>query len=181
MKSINPTMRARQSGFTLIEALVTFLILAIGLLGLAGLQTKGLQFDQSAYQRTQAALLASDIADRMRANVTAAQAGSTGAGGYNIAHGATISSAPDCVASTCSTTNMSQFDIDQWKTALAQLLPSGDGSIVTAANAGATALIPTVDVTITVYWNELRNGASGINCPRLTDADLMCFQLQVTL
>lgn len=177
MKRSCLSTRRLQTGFTLVEALVTFLILAIGLLGLAGLQAKGLTFDQSAYQRTQAALLAGDIADRMRANVTTARV--TGVGGYNIAFGATISSAPNCIGASanCSTANMSQFDLDQWKAALKSLLPSGDGAISTAANAVA----PMVDVTITVYWDELRNGATGIKCPRLSDSDLMCFQLQVTL
>lgn len=57
-----------QSGFTLIEILVTMLVMAIGFLGLAALQTSGLQQSQNTYFRTQADILARDIADRMRAN-----------------------------------------------------------------------------------------------------------------
>ena len=167
-------MRRAQAGFTLVEAMVTFLILAIGLLGLAGLQAKGLTFDQTAYQRTQAALLASDIADRMRANVTATRLSE-----YKIAYGVT-KSAQVCVGTSanCSTAQIAQFDLYQWKIALDQLLPKGDGSITTAAN---VALAPMLDVTINVYWDELRNGKIGTNCPRLSDNDLMCFQLKVTL
>ena len=57
------------SGFTLIEVLISMLILAVGLLGLAGLQATGLRNNLSAYNRSQATQLAYDMADRMRANV----------------------------------------------------------------------------------------------------------------
>ncbi len=55
-------------GFTLLEILVAVLVLSIGLLGIAGLQVTGLRFNHSAYARTQATLLAYELADRMRAN-----------------------------------------------------------------------------------------------------------------
>ena len=57
-------------GFTLIEVLVTLLILAIGLFGVAALQFRGLQYNQDAYLRSQVSFLAYDIADRMRMNRT---------------------------------------------------------------------------------------------------------------
>jgi type IV pilus assembly protein PilV len=63
---------ARQRGMTLIEILVAIVVLSIGLLGLAGLQLKGLQVGQGSTYRWQAAMLAEDIADRMRADRTSA-------------------------------------------------------------------------------------------------------------
>jgi len=51
------------------HALVAMLVLAIGLLGLAGLQVVGLRNNQSAYLRAQATQLAYDMADRMRTNI----------------------------------------------------------------------------------------------------------------
>ena len=56
------------AGFTLIEILVAMLIIAIGVLGIAALQFKGLQYNQDAYFRTQVNFLAYDIADRIRLN-----------------------------------------------------------------------------------------------------------------
>jgi len=56
------------SGFTLIEVLVSLLILAIGLLGIAALQFKGLRYSNAAFIRSQINFLAYDIADRMRMN-----------------------------------------------------------------------------------------------------------------
>ena len=66
----------KQSGFTLLEVLVAMLVLAIGLLGLAGLMTSSMRDNLSASHRTQATWLAYDILDRMRANRTSAIAGS---------------------------------------------------------------------------------------------------------
>ena len=60
--------RKNGSGFTLLELLVTLIVLSIGLLGLGLMQTAGLGFTKTAYARTQAMMLASDIADRVRAN-----------------------------------------------------------------------------------------------------------------
>ncbi len=68
MSSIVITPRSRQRGFSLIEVLVAMLILAIGLLGLAALQTQGMRFNHDAYVRTSATTLATDIIDKMRLN-----------------------------------------------------------------------------------------------------------------
>lgn len=55
-----------EAGFTLIEALVAIMIMALGLIGLALMQAQGLKFTTGAYSRTQASMLANDIIDRMR-------------------------------------------------------------------------------------------------------------------
>ena len=61
-----------QRGTTLIEVLIALIVLSIGLLGLALLQVTSVQSNHSAYYRSQATVLAHDLADRMRANRTAA-------------------------------------------------------------------------------------------------------------
>jgi type IV pilus assembly protein PilV len=58
--------KRKATGFTLIEVLVTMLILAVGLLGIAALQLKGLQFNHDSALRSQISNLAYDVADRMR-------------------------------------------------------------------------------------------------------------------
>lgn len=55
-------------GFTLIEVLVTFLLLTIGLLGVANMQLSGKKYNFEAWQRSQAAFYLNDIIERMRAN-----------------------------------------------------------------------------------------------------------------
>lgn len=135
-----PSPRDFANGFTLIEVLVTVLILSIGLLGLAGLQIKGLQFNQSAYLRSQATILAYDIIDRMRANHTAAVDGD-----YVVALDAAPQGQTGCesATATCSEADFASFDLNQWKCSLGNwdtnsicttlgikgLLPDGDGEI----------------------------------------------------
>ena len=62
----------KSRGFTLIEILVAVLVLALGLIGLAALQATGIKNVQTAYNRSQAVHLAQDMADRIRANTSAA-------------------------------------------------------------------------------------------------------------
>ena len=57
---------SRQRGFTLVEVLVTVIIISIGLLGVAGLQLAAMRSNHSAYLRTQATIAAYDLIDRMR-------------------------------------------------------------------------------------------------------------------
>ena len=136
------TVNAHQRGFTLIEILVTVIILAIGLLGLAGLQLGGLRYSFSAYQRSQATIMANDIADRMRANRTVAEAG-----GYDIDIG-DDSDEVDCTGNgaNCTPDDMAAADVYEWKQALEDTLPAGDCSI---ANNGGT-------FTITIQWDDTR-------------------------
>lgn len=66
----------RQKGLSLLEVLVSLVLLSIGLLGLAGLQATALKSGHSASLRSQATILAYDILDEMRANSIQASAGS---------------------------------------------------------------------------------------------------------
>jgi type IV pilus assembly protein PilV len=120
-----PAQRSYSRGFSLLEVLVALLVLSIGLLGLAALQTVGLKFNTQSYQRTQAVLNAYDIIDRMRANPAAVAAGSYD----NIAISDPIPTPTDCGSSNCSSAQMATYDIAQWKTALASLLAAGKGAI----------------------------------------------------
>ncbi|MFQ5936254.1 MAG: type IV pilus modification protein PilV [Acidiferrobacterales bacterium] len=114
--------RHRQRGFSLMEVLVALLVLSIGLLGLAALQTVGLKFNTQSYQRTQAVLNAYDIIDRIRANP-----GGMTAGSYdNVDIAATPPAPPTC---PCSATQMATLDVSEWKTGLANLLAAGRGAI----------------------------------------------------
>lgn len=66
------TVPTRSSaGFSLIEVLVSIVVLSIGLLGTAGLMSASLKNTNTAFYRSQATFLADDIVDRLRANLTA--------------------------------------------------------------------------------------------------------------
>ena len=91
-------------GFSMIEVLISLLVLAFGLLGFALLQTLNLRYTQSANYRTQATNLAYDMLDQMRANrlTTAAYAGATfavgGASGANCTRPVATVTVPQNIA-----------------------------------------------------------------------------------
>ena len=64
----------RMSGFSIVEVLVALVVLAVGMLGIAALYVESLRAGRTAVYRTQAVNLASDMADRIRANRTAGDA-----------------------------------------------------------------------------------------------------------
>ncbi|WP_206606719.1 type IV pilus modification protein PilV [Steroidobacter cummioxidans] len=68
MMSLQLRSPANQRGFTLVEILVTVVLISVGLLGVAALQLTTLRGNQDAYVRSQASVLAGDILDRMRVN-----------------------------------------------------------------------------------------------------------------
>lgn len=61
----------KQKGFSLIEILVTMLLVSIGLLGMAALQGRTIGYTQDSIQRNTAAVLASDLLELIRANPSA--------------------------------------------------------------------------------------------------------------
>ena len=154
MKIISKPVRIwdRQRGFTLLEVLIAVMLLAVGLLGLAGLQAVSLRNNHSAYLRSQATMLTYDIIDSMRSNRKAAAA-LPPTPNYDIAIGTPGSaSPPDCMAIVCTGSEMAIAEIADWKQSLASLLPSGDGSI-------APGVAPNV-VTVTVQWTDGRGAAA---------------------
>ena len=162
----------RNNGFSLIEVLVAIVVLSIGLLGLAGLQTAGLKSNNSAYQRSQASILANEILDRMRANRVGIQAGY-----YNDPYSGGTPGRPSCIDTTvgCGTENMADYDVYYWETSLANTLPNGQGAI-TGTGAGSV-------FTITVMWDDNRTGAIGTNCPSTPDPanELTCFVISTRI
>jgi type IV pilus assembly protein PilV len=101
---------------------VAVAVLSIGLLGLAGLQVSGLRLNHSAYLRTQATLLAYELADRMRANRIGFNAGNY--------HNPTAAQINNCRAvAGCTPAEMAQNDVWEWQQALARLLPGGQGLV----------------------------------------------------
>lgn len=151
--------RKHQSGFSLLEVLVTILILAIGLLGLAGLIASSMRNNHGAFYRTQAVWLAYDISDRMRANRQLALSGSYN---FNNLASGTVPTAGTSIAS---------IDLAQWSAAAATL-PSGR---VSAAVDGGTRR-----VIITVQWNDTR-ATNAPDAAAQTEAASRQFSMQTQL
>jgi type IV pilus assembly protein PilV len=113
-------------GFSLIEVMIALLILGVGLLGVASLQSKGFQFSYQAYSLTQANLLAYDIMDRIRANDKLAYQGN-----YVIDDCHTVNIPTDCNSASCTSEQLVKFDINNWCTNIDKSLPADSiGTIV---------------------------------------------------
>lgn len=149
MYATHTTRRSR--GFTLVEVLVTLLVLSIGLLGIAKLLLVSSRANDSAYLRTQATALAYSILDSMRANRQAAVDGD-----YNGSSGAAANPGTQCpVGSPCSGGSIAQYDMWNWQQALTTGLgPSGSGTVATANVTDAVTGGTDVTATITVQWND---------------------------
>lgn len=151
--------RKTQSGFTLLEVLVSIVILGLGLLGLAALQAASMESGHSASLRTQATVLAYSIVDSMRANRCNAKLGA-----YDIAMS---SNAPGGGT-------MAQQDVANWLTEVASRMPSGDGQVRRSAGCadGAALVTPAgcdstpTPIAVVVQWNDSR-GVGGSGSQRL--------------
>lgn len=123
----------RQQGVTLIEVLVSLLVLAVGLLGAAALQLNALKYTDSAMMSSQASFIAYDMMDRIRANPLA---------DYNL-------DALDDVPSGVASNEARQQDLHDFKTNIRQF-----------AGAAATGRIRVVkqQVTISIDWDDARAG-----------------------
>jgi type IV pilus assembly protein PilV len=107
-------LRRHARGVTLIEVLVTMVIVAIGLLGLAGLQVRGLSIQKDAHGRAIATQLALDLADRMRSNAPAVAAGDYD---FTVAYPTGTYAAPlapDCESNACTPAQQAQYDLNRW-------------------------------------------------------------------
>jgi type IV pilus assembly protein PilV len=140
---MNRTCPKNQQGFGLIEILVAVLVLAIGLLGMASLQVKGIQMTTGALSRTQALFLAEDIIERARANRDLV-------GSYAVASGA----APSCdVTYAIDNFSVAANDVAEWRNQVSCLLPEGDATVAISGN------VVTVTMTWTARSGEATDGS----------------------
>ncbi|MDH5823828.1 type IV pilus modification protein PilV [Luteimonas sp. RD2P54] len=137
------SLAGRTAGFSMIEVMVALLVLALGLLGFALLQTMNLRYTQSANQRTQATNLTYDLLDQMRANRFAA-AWYAGEAGADFDAGEVTSA--DCEERTVGTVAI-EDSIERWQCQVFRTLGESAGARVTYA-AGL--------VTVAVSWGDQR-------------------------
>lgn len=155
--SMSPTFRKRQAGLSLLEVLVSALVLSAGLLGLASLQIAGMKTTHNSHQMQQATWLVNDLLEQMRANRVAAANGD-----YNV-NGAPDCSvgAPDCSSGTCSATNLAAYDLFRIRcgdgVSVRNSLINGVLTVTCADPADVTSC--NTGVTVGLQWDE-RNSSS---------------------
>jgi len=160
----------RESGFGLIEVLVSVVVIAIGLLGIAKMHALAIGNTRISGSRAVAAIYAGSMSSAMQANPAFWQTGTLSSGTVNVVNSAigatpTLSgtmanlagqnanctySAANPTPPTCTPTAMAAHDLRTWGTSLQQL-PAGNGTVVCTATTPQT--LP-VTCTITTTWEE---------------------------
>ena len=161
-----------QSGFTLIEALVTAFILAVGIMGIVSLLSISKVSQHESIQRTRAVVLAGDLLERIRRNPA-------GMSVYNVGLSAPLGDAsrgtepvPNCHSATCSKTELAAHDLWTWERLL-----DGASAIVTdggAPTVGLSDVSACIDFTaddgrqntgivdVVIQWQGLQETADAV-------------------
>lgn len=121
--------KPNQAGYTLVEVLVSVLVLSGGIIGTAGLQLTALRTAQQTAYQTAAIQLVSEIADKMRANAGRFNLPDELNPFVNLEYSASVDSLPPivkaCHAANCNAEELAHFEIHEWKTRIKTALPGG--------------------------------------------------------
>ncbi|MEM1141996.1 MAG: type IV pilus modification protein PilV [Pseudomonadota bacterium] len=142
---------SRDTGFTLIEVVISVLILLVGLLGVVGMQMLSFQTNQGAYFRSQATYVASEILDAMRANPTALASYD----GTYPDDGVPPDQGCDGAAG-CTPDQAANQDLREWSAHFTDVTGVGTAAFrPTLPNGRVTITTSTApDVTVQVIWTE---------------------------
>ncbi|OUS30399.1 type IV pilus modification protein PilV [Thalassotalea sp. 42_200_T64] len=149
-----------QRGFSLLEVLISMLIITFGMFGVAKLQLNALRDVQNAHYASKAASFATQMAEQITANSTALE-------NYQLAANQQVSASVNCSSTSCSSGNIAKYDLQLWQQKIANALPFGQAEIITTAHTA----------NIIVRWDQNRNGSSGLNCPKKDNKDLECSRI----
>lgn len=141
----------------MIEALVSILILSIGLLGMAGLQVNAQSFQKNAWTLHRISELVTDISEKMRSNPVGVNSGLyTYAESYADVKADTFT-LNNCgtVGTACTVANLASDDIATWVTKAQTNIPQGSVLLTGDINAGFVA---------TVLWQDKESTANPRVC-----------------
>lgn len=134
----------RQNGFTLVEVLVSLVVMAVGMLGIAALYIEGLKSGTTSVIQANAVNLAADMADRIRLN-----------SGANIAYAGAGpgTNANNCVngAANCAPAQLAADDWFWWTQDIVNRMPPGAAANIGVANPGGGTIFT---YTILLTWPE---------------------------
>jgi len=142
------TAQRGQAGFTLLEILVSLLLIAIGVVGTAGLQALALKMNQGGQLRSQAVVLGIDLIERIEANNIAAIAGGYAPTTYPTSY------TTDCTAAFCSPADLATYDLVEFRQRVLAQLPNAS---ITVSMSGTGP----VTYSVRIDWIERISKAKG--------------------
>lgn len=167
----------REGGFSLIEILVSMLVVAVGILAVLGVQARTLADAQNGVRRAQVIRLIDDLSERMQVNPSAL----ANLGDYVVAFGSPTPAGVDCATAACSGSDLAKYDVAGWKQLIEDTLPGGDAQIFKAAGENVSD-DQRRQLGVMVAWSEneretgnaaqddelkapLEVSSSGVDCP----------------
>ena len=156
----------RQAGMTMLEVLITLVILAFGLLGLAGLHLKIQTLDLEAYQRAQAILVLRDMVERIKANKANVADYVSASTIYGTGYTATCPGATQAAKDICEWTNTLKGAAESSSGTQVGAMIGARGCVhqITAPDATAGVCLPGA-YRVTVAWQGLfATSAPSLSC-----------------
>jgi type IV pilus assembly protein PilV len=120
----------RPEGITLLESLVSLMILALAVLGMLAVQIRTLAEMQTGVRRAQAVRLVEDLGERIKSN----PAGYAELASYVTGWNATPTASVDCSRTACNATDQAKWDVANWKLRVADALPLGNAELFYSAD-----------------------------------------------
>ncbi|WP_042422504.1 type IV pilus modification protein PilV [Comamonas granuli] len=121
--SRTPHLPQHLRGFALIESLIAIVVMALGILGIVGVQMRTLTDTSTTVRRAQAIRLIEDLGERMKVNPNALRNSNSFVSDFNATH-----SIGSC-ASGCDSSQLAAYDLAGWKQIVSSTLPQGQASI----------------------------------------------------
>lgn len=174
------SLRQRLKGVALVEVLVAMLVVSVGVLAMAGLLATASRYGKTSEFRAAATLLATDMADRIRANKDALRSNVTPAGNvavYNVTgdYSSWATEPADPVACSnvneCTAAELAARDIAEWSQSVFANLPGGAGYVSVAQVGALGAARENFAADIWVAWLDpeadagLPTQTDGKECP----------------
>ena len=174
--NLNMHIAPSQRGISLIESMVAIVVMALGILGIVGVQLRTLSDTQTGVRRAQAIHLIEDLSERIKVNPNAL----LNIGGYAMAWGTNPTGAPDCKAIACTTAQIIQYDLQEWKRLVNNTLaPQANTAAAATALTDASIFIPADETVasnrrqlgVMIRWRENeRTTTADYRDPVSTDA-----------
>ena len=147
------SLRRSQGGATILEVLVSVLVLSLGIFGMVGLQLRALKGNNSSFQRTQAVMMSYYIVDAMKVDVANAKALS-----YNTGEGSLDSE--DEIPALCSEDAVDASGlVGANQTAWIQGIKAALGP--DASSCGAVYCTAEGECRVQVRWDDTKAGGLG--------------------